>query len=494
MKTLAIAAASIALVAALAAQTPREEELARTQYQSGLDFLQNKRYAEAIKDFQAVVDGFPKSSVADSALLQIAMYQLDVAHNMDAAQAATDKLVKDYASAPAAPMAYVMSGRLAIAKGRAPSDVETSLASFDRVPRLFPGSEGVAAANYYAGKTLWLARRADDALERFRRVTMEFPRSIWSARAALGAAAALVQTDRATRALEELQRVRQQFPGTPEAAMALNANTIIYRLYLRPPQPAYTFSGRAIGETSKFKDVVGMTIDDGGRILLGHKGGVSIFDSKAALVRTVSSEEPSAFFIDERGRLVTVRKDQLIAEGTGDYASILVPQKDGKMRQAEEIPSVVPLTNGERLVADHKSKAVIRVAINGKFIGNFASVDAERMVTNELEDIAMLDRDSKQVIIVDRTGKIVNKVPSKTTGYEFNNPVDVTFDPLGHVYVLDRGKPTIFVFGAKNRLVTTFTVPEKDPGAFQKPQAFALDAAGRVYLFDDRSQRIQVYQ
>ena len=71
----------------------------------------------------------------------------------------------------------------------------------------------------------------------FRRVTMEYPRSIWAARATLAEAVCLVQTDRAMRALEELQRVRQQFPGTPEATTALNYNTIIYRLYVRPPAP-----------------------------------------------------------------------------------------------------------------------------------------------------------------------------------------------------------------------------------------------------------------
>jgi TolA-binding protein len=498
MKALATAVASLGLVAALVltlgAQSPREEELARTQYQSGLDFLQNKRYAEALKDFQTVIDSFPKSSVADAALAQIAMYQLDVAHNPEAAQAATERLLKEYPAGGAAPMAYVMSGRLAIAKGRAATDVEASLAAFDRVPRLFPGSEGVGAANYYAGVTLWLVRRTDEALERFRRVTMEFPRSIWAARAVLAGAACLVQTDRAPRALEELQRVRQQFAATPEAAMALNDNTIIYRLYLRPPQPAYTFSGRSIGETSKFKDVVGVAVDDTGRVLLGHKTGVSIFDNRAALVRTASAEEPSTFFIDERGRLVTVRKDQLIAEGSGEFAAIMIPQPGGKFRQAEEIPAAVALSSGDRLIADRKGKAVIRVGVNGKFVKNFATINAERIVMNHLEDVALLDRDSKSVVILDRDGKPVGKIPAKGTGYEFDNPVDIAFDQFGHVYVLDRGKPTIFVFSPKNRLLATFTMPEKDPGAFQKPQAFALDAAGRVYLFDDRLQRIQVYQ
>ena len=151
--------ASLAIAVTVGAQSPREEELARRQYQSGLDFFQNRRYAEALKDFQAVVDSFPKSSVADAALVQIAMYQLDVARNPDAAQAATDKLLKEYPDGAAAPMAYVMAGRLAINKGRAAADVEAALASYERVPRLFPGSEAVGAANYYAGDTL-LARAA----------------------------------------------------------------------------------------------------------------------------------------------------------------------------------------------------------------------------------------------------------------------------------------------------------------------------------------------
>src|SRR5262249_50833585 len=66
------------------------EEFARRQYESGLSFMQTGRYAEALKDFQAVLDSFARSSVADNALLQIALYQLDVAHDTAAAQAAVD--------------------------------------------------------------------------------------------------------------------------------------------------------------------------------------------------------------------------------------------------------------------------------------------------------------------------------------------------------------------------------------------------------------------
>jgi TolA-binding protein len=491
-------AASLGLAATLVAQGggSRDEEFARRQYESGLTFLQNKKYTEALKDFQVVIDSFPKSSVADDALMQIAMYQLDVAHNIAAAQAANEKLLKEYPDADSAPMGYVMAGRLTMAKGRTSSDVDTALASFERVPRLFPGSEAVAAAGFYAGDTLRLARRNDEALDRFRRVTMEFPRSIWAVRAALAQTACLVQAERPTRAFDDLQRVRQQFPNTPEAATAMNYNTILYRLYVRPPaQPPYAFSGKYVGsETAKYKDVVGVQFDETGHLLLGYKQGIAIFDGKAAVVKTVAAEEPSAFFIDERGRIVIARRDTLIPEG-GAAQIISVPASaSGKVHQAEEIPSAVALANGDRLIADRKGKTVIRFSSAGNFISNFASVNAERLAMDRLEDIAMIDRDSKSVVIVDRDGKALGKIPQKGTGYEFDNPVDLTFDPLGHLYVLDRSRASIYVFGPKNRLIATVTVPEKEPGAFTKAEAFALDGAGRIYVFDDRSQRIQVYQ
>jgi len=149
-------------------------------------------------------------------------------------QTAIDRLLKDYANSDSAPMAHVLSGRLAMMKGHAPADVDAALASFERVPRLFPGTEGVAAAGYYAGEALRTVHRIDEALERYRRVRLEYPRSEWAARASLGEGYCLVQQDKATRALPEIQWVRTQFPNSAVAAHALALNTIIYRLYVYP--------------------------------------------------------------------------------------------------------------------------------------------------------------------------------------------------------------------------------------------------------------------
>src|SRR5687768_18576395 len=60
-------AVAIGLSATLNAQS--SEELPRRQYESGLSFMKGQRYNEALKDFQAIIDSFPKSQVADNALL-----------------------------------------------------------------------------------------------------------------------------------------------------------------------------------------------------------------------------------------------------------------------------------------------------------------------------------------------------------------------------------------------------------------------------------------
>src|SRR5688572_2731437 len=310
------------------------DDLARRQYESGRTFVQNGRFAEALKDFQSVVDSFPQSSYADDALLEVATYQLEVARDYTASQAAADRLLKDYPASDSAPMAYVIAGRLTVAKSRTPASVDTALASFERVPRLFPSSPAVAAARFHTGETLRQVNRTADALPHFRSVIVEYPRSIWAARAELAQAPFLVASGRATQSFGGLQSIREWFPNAPEATTALNFNTILYRLYLRKPV-SHTFGGRFIGtEKDKFRDVTGIYIDPSGRIMLGHKQGVAIFDAAGAVVRTLPAADPSAFFMDGE-RIVVIRDGVLLPEKAAPIA-ISVPSGN-QPRQLEEI-------------------------------------------------------------------------------------------------------------------------------------------------------------
>src|SRR5918996_5106371 len=118
------------LIGTIGVATQSNEDLPRRQYESGLAFLKGGRYAEAMKDFQAIIDSFPRSQVADNALLQMALYQIDVTKDLGASQSAVDQLLKTYPDTDSAPMAYVVGGRISMAKGRTPSDVDSAVASF----------------------------------------------------------------------------------------------------------------------------------------------------------------------------------------------------------------------------------------------------------------------------------------------------------------------------------------------------------------------------
>src|SRR4029079_5086649 len=131
------------------------------------------------------------------------------------------------------------------------------------------------------------------------------------------------------------------------------------------------------------------------------KLGVSVFDAKGTFVRIVSSADPSAFFLDGRDRIVAVRRDVFVLEGAPS-TPIGVPVAGKLPREVEEIPSVVTLGGGDRIVVDLQGKAVIRVSSAGKFSGNFApQLNAGRIARNALDDVAMIDREVKGIVIAD---------------------------------------------------------------------------------------------
>jgi sugar lactone lactonase YvrE len=114
------------------------------------------------------------------------------------------------------------------------------------------------------------------------------------------------------------------------------------------------------------------------------------------------------------------------------------------------------------------------------------------MAINELDEVAVLT-DSKTVVLFARDGKILKQLAERGTNYQLRNPAAVAFDAFGHIYVQDRA--ALLVFSPEGgRLLTTFTVPEKAPGSMTNAEALALDKAGRLYVFDSRTDAVQVYR
>jgi TolA-binding protein len=491
-------AALLACSPLIGAQDAASEDFARRQYESGLAFLRDRKFAEALKDFQTVVDSYPNSRVADAALLRVAEYQLEVAGDVAAAQAAVDTLQKKYATSESGPMGLVLAGRIVLSKSRATADVDSALASYERVPRLFPGSEAVPASIYYAGEALRLTHRDEEAVLRYRQVSTDYPQSSWAPRALVGEARCLVLTGKTTRAMELLQRVRQRFPGTPEAATAVAWNTILYRLYLRvPAQPAYEFAAAKsiAGSSGKLKDIQALAVGANGTVYAANRAGVLLFDPAGKVVPALAANDPRAILFDHSGRPVLVYKEGVVPPGAGALA-LAAPKPDGSPRALDDIGGGVLTSTGDLLVTDKGARSIARFSSVGRHVGVFAPVFAQRLAIDVTDRVAALDEEGNGVTLIEPDGRVRAKIAARGQGYEFDRPVDLAVDALGHLYVLDRNRATVFVFTQADqpRLITAFSIPAKSPGYFRKAVCVALDAAGRLYIYDDDVERIQVYQ
>lgn len=480
----------------LGAQDASAEEFARRQYDSGLAFLRDQKYTEALKDFQAVVDGYPNSRVADAALLQIAVYHLDTAGDPPAAQAAIDTLLKKYPTAESTPMAHVLAGRVLVARGRGAAEIDAALASYERVPRLFPGSDAVPAAMYHAGETLRLMRRDEEATTRYRQVSTDFPQSPWAGKALIGEARCLVATGKPQRAMELLQRVRQRFPNTADASRAMALNTILYRIYLRAPaQPAFQLATRAIaGSAGKLKDIEAVALDARDNVLAAGRSAVLVFDASGKVVSSITAIEPRSVSLDGGGRPLVAQKGGVVVGGQG--IPLAAPKPDGTPRPLEEVPAVLASPLGDLLVADRGAKNIARFSPTGKYVGPFAAVNARRLAMDSTGLTAGIEEDGGSIAIIEFDGKLRSRLSPRGQGYQFDRPVDLAFDPFGHLYVLDRGQGAVVIFllQPQPKVVATFGVAQNAPGSFRKATAFGLDSAGRLFIYDDGAERIQIYQ
>jgi outer membrane protein assembly factor BamD (BamD/ComL family) len=469
-----VGVAAVCLLAlGAAAQSPQIEENARLRLNSGRLFLNSQNYSEALKDFEAILQSYPNSAVADDALLEIATYQFNVARDpkdFAVAEGRVKELLNKYPAADATAMALVLDGRITLAKGHGPELVNAAMASFERVPRLFEGSDAVPVSMFFAGEAARVGGRRADALDRFGLLATTFPLSRWTAQALLGSALSLAAAGQPARAMEQLQLVRNKFPSAAEATSALNLNTILYRLYVRAPaQPAFQLTERTIaGPAGRLRDATALAVDAEGNVVVAMKNSVSVFGPKGAQVRTASALEPLSLFFDRFGRLKTVHEAG-VRDEAGRPVPLDAPLADGRPRQWK-LDAAVMTASGEYLLSDRSTKSIVRFTADRQFVGDFASrIDARRLVVSELDVVAALDADTKSVALYGREGKTVGRIAERTTAYRLREPVDIAFD--------------------RANLLTTFALPERVEAA-----ALALDAAGRAYVLDGRSDTVQIYR
>ena len=462
----------------------QREALATRRFESGAAFAREGDYEQALADFTAVVDLYPTSGVADNALLEIARYDLGLGE-VDRAVAEAERIINDpgYSQGDAALGAYIVLGRAMMMVARVDEERRDALANFQRGLRLYPDNSAVPEVMYHVAAAHQRLDQLDAAFETYQRVAMEYPQDVWAVRARLGAGAMRVIRGDPIGAMEEFQRIREEFPERPEAAEALARTTILYRLYVRSAGAMYTVSPAGRGARIN-RDVIGLVVDAAGNVVFATDRGVGSF---TAGLRMPTPNRPRGLALDRFGNAAVIDRGR-IHNARGPVLVPTFPQR-GERRPLTEMDAAVELSTGEWLVADRDREAVLRVR-NSAYAGTYAAVRAERLAVDAEDRVAALDNDERVFLYSD--AQRIAEVPMRTSGYRIDNPVDVAFDVLGHLYVLDR--EGIYVFGRDLRPLRAFPGASSARVPFNRATALAIDPYGRLFVADSRDDRIYMLQ
>jgi hypothetical protein len=343
-----------------------------------------------------------------------------------------------------------------------------------------------AAALFSAAGAVQVEGRADEAISKYQRVMAEYPSSPWAARSALEAARSMVGQGKWEPAMRQMEIVRLAFTGTPEAEQALERNTILHRLRLRPGQPVFRFARTAVDGRALLRRVINVDMDSTGRVHVAMRQSLAVFNEAGGVVRADPANELRGLAM--HGDVPIWLYERGIREGANALVPIAISDQN---RQREPDIQAGAVVSGEAmLIADRRTKAVHRVSLSGGYQSRLAAVDAVRIAVGPRGEAAAIERDTHALLLIAPDGR-TRPVPATGAGYLLREPIDVAFDPLGHLYVLERD--SVVVFSPTGEFLSAF-VPGSAAGAFRTAAAFHVDAAGRLYVYDEDSERLQVFQ
>lgn len=483
-----IAALVLVSGAPATAQIPPEEQ-ARSLLEAGRQYWTEGKYKQALDNFNTIVSGFPGTDSVDDALLETGRYYLEIEGSPEKGREAFDQVAKRFPQSDGAPGAYYYLGWLTLTRATAQAELDDALAQFDRVHRLYPGSEWVPKALYAAGLVHQRAGRLAEAVDSERRASLEYPTSEAAPAAQFQIGHCLALMGEPRQAMEEFQQVRNRFVSSEWAARALDRITALYRLH-GGARPAFTRDpGFQLAGGDVLKKVRAILSSPAGALWIASEesGSVVPFDASGKMGASVPAQDLRSLALGPRGEILATAKLALRI-GPRDVKSFSIPSdKPGVPEPLEDLSAAVVTPGGSFLVADLKRKRVYRFDGQSKPHGSFPDAkqrEVIRMLLDAEGGIVLLDREERTVRVYDEAGRPLRSVGPRGSGYELRKPVDVAVDPMRNTYVADE-EAGILVFSPQGQLLATLTAED-----MKRPKALTLDASGAILVYDDKLERI----
>lgn len=373
-------------------------------------------------------------------------------------------------------------------------------------------SEDDARAAYERAEALRAAGRCDEAIGAFGDVTVDHVRTAWAGRAALGAARCLVSLGRPREAMPHLQRVRHYAGELPaeDVQQALRWNTVLARLYLRAASdPLFTSGAAALAATTRLRDIVSVAALPGvpattgaattPRIAVLTESAYLLYEPDGRLAQSFTVQNARGLLVDAAGEARVVTRNGAQTGRTGEPPLAWRAPRGGGAGAAQPLDDVTTacgVKGGEMIVADRRARTVQRFAADGRLIGPFVAGGGavSRCAASARGDVALLDREGKTVTVLDAQGKTRYRLTARGEGYQLDAPIDIAFDAVGHLYVLDRLAATVWIFDPSGAPLGRLVSPAAGDNAFPDPTAFAVDELGHLWIYGDRLHRVVTWQ
>ena len=514
------------------------EEAAERRFLSAEQFYRGGRHAQALRDYETVLQAMAGSRLADDAALRIAFHRFEVEGNPMAAAEMAERVLAEFPAGDAIPGAHLLLGR--IAAESVPPRPEDAAAEFERALTA-AGPEG-SAWSFAAlhGIARAAAGRADDEAAAGALLSALYEtdgggageRERFEARYLL--ALTLARAGRVEGALGELAPLRadllrrvRDLPAPPttaagpivptggagpaaggsrpegegEWAVSLarraGALSVAMARFRDPAGPRWTFVG-AVRPPRRLDEPRSLRLARNLLHLLDRDTReVQIFSEDGAFENSMSMRNPWGLAV-ERGPgagpadppadPVVVAAEDLLVVG-GNALTLRAPDRDGRAEPLRRIRAVAVAPEGY-WVWDDRREQVLRFARSGLFLGPAPHPPLERVrvIARHPEGHLVVATERDGVLAFAADGR---RIFHLARGPALEDPVDLVFDDLGHLYVLDREGPRVLVHDRAFREVAALS-GEVFAGGVRRPVSLDVAADGALFLLDEGNGAVGV--
>lgn len=536
----------LAPVAAAPAQPPANEELeqaAERRFLSAEQFYRGGRQAQALRDYETVLEAMADSRLADDAALRIAVHRFEVEGNPAAAEEMAERMLAEFPAGDAIPGAHHLLGR--IAAESVPPRPEDAAAEFERALTAagpegsdwaFPALLGIARAaaargddeaaagallsalyetaasgtaerrrfeaRYDLALALARARREDGALAELAPLRADLLRRLrdggrvpTAGPAAEGAPApaAAESPPSAGEAGGEGDRGEEWVAGLARRAEALS---LLIARFRDPRGPAWRFAG-SVRPPRELDEPLGLRLaGDRIQVLDRDTRELQIFTESGEFRRAVSMRNPRGLALDRllaaegesaESAAVVAAEDLLVVGGNG--LTLRAPGRDGDPEPLRRIRAAAVTPEGF-WVWDDRRKQVLRFARSGMFLGPRPHPRLERVrrIARHPRGALLVVEERQGVLGFDAEG---HRLFHRPVGGALAEPVDLVFDSLGRLYLLDRAGPQVLIHDLDFAEVATLSGAVFG-GAVRRPVSLDVGADGSLFLLDEATESVGV--